>query len=1033
MQRVFLNWDMPVLETAANYLVRRYFVDEQVDLRNVRIVVTGSKAKRRLEELLQQKAAELDPAWFPPERMTTIGTFPELLYPQKKPAASDIVQQLAWSTAIDKLSRKNPKSLHALTEQLPKRGDWSGRITLGRLVAQLHLELAADRVDFDVVAEYCRSKNISEEAARWDVLAELQKLYVGELDAAELWDIQMAREFALIHNECATDYDIILIGLSDLNNMQRAMLDEVESRVTSLVFAPESLADMFDQHGCVIAEKWHDHKFDIPDSLIEQADTPASQATAVLHWLQQLNAQYAAQDIVIGVPDETVVPFLTQQLGQVDIAHRLAAGTPIAQTPVFMLLESLSSYLQTRRYYDLMTLLRHPDVERFVNKQLRQEAEADAATVHWQSWLVEFDTYYQDHLPLTVTGNWLPKPRRETEDDSELNVMRDADVILNDGASSTNVENDKTSPRDREYHHVKKVYDIIEGLIATLFEKPTSQTDDTIDPNDLLAEDAYDDSEFDDAVFAEPVSETSPEMITFYDPDTKRKPVAWCETLHHLLERLYGSRKLSPIVWGDHIVAKSLEQLGRMYEKLAEIPKCFAPMMKAADMLSVLTRMWNAERIPPMPGENEIELLGWLELLTDDTPAIVVTGLNEGIVPTSKSADAFLPDSMRHALRLEDNMRRYARDAYALSAMIASRENVRLILGRRSVEGDPLVPSRLFFAADETQVAKRVRRFFGEPQADAVRPVFTGSLHAGQKKSQFDPLPPQLIDIPFDTMRVTEFRDYLQCPFRYYLKHRLRLNIVDDIAEELNGGAFGDITHQVLKLFGRSKVKDSTNAGKITDYLCKQLDAVVADSYGAAFRPVIGVQVEQIRKRLAAFAVEQAKRTAAGFEILYVEYSPPTPDGETLIDVDGKPIKIRGRIDRVDFDHNSGKYVLLDYKTSGAGDDPERVHRRKGEWADLQLPLYEWLFAENNNIETGIDVGYVSLPKDTSKTGFLIADWHYQDFEDARETARGVIRNIRNEVFWPMTMPPPKYSEAFSPICNDRQIRLFEEDNDNDE
>lgn len=330
-------------------------------------------------------------------------------------------------------------------------------------------------------------------------------------------------------------------------------------------------------------------------------------------------------------------------------------------------------------------------------------------------------------------------------------------------------------------------------------------------------------------------------------------------------------------------------------------------------------------------------------------------------------------------------------------------------------------------------MARRVRRFFAEPQSDAARPVFAGSLRAGQKTSQFDPQPPQPTGFGFDAIRVTEFRDYLQCPFRYYLKYRLRLDTVDDSAEELDGGAFGDITHSVLKLFGRSKIRNSKDAGQIADYLRKQLDAVVNDSYGAMFRPVIGVQVEQIRKRLEAFAVEQAKRATEGYEILHVEYSPPTEDGSTIIDVDGKPIKIRGRIDRVDFHYEMGKYVLLDYKTSAAGDDPEKAHRKKGEWVDLQLPLYEWLFSENNETEANIEVGYVSLPKDTTKTGFLIADWHYADFAAARDSARSVIRNIRNEVFWPMTMPPPKYSELFSPICNDRQIRLFDDEDDNDE
>ena len=1028
MQRIFLNWDMPVLETAANYLVQRYFADEQLDMRKVLIVVTGAQAKRRLEELLQHKAAEFDTAWFPPERITTIGKFPELLYPQKNPAANDLVQHLAWSTAIDKLcgTQSGRDAIKKLTTEVPARDDWPGRLALGKLIAQLHLELAADRVDFGIVAEYCRTQHLPEEAARWDVLADLQTLYTVELDAVELWDIQMARSYALDHDECKTDCDIILVGLSDLNILQRAILDAVGSRVTSLVFAPESLADLFDEHGCVEAEQWHLHPLDLPDDKIEQADTPASQATAVLHWLQQLDGRYAAQDLVIGVPDESVVPFLSQQLGQVGVPHRQPAGKPVSQTPVFMLLESLANYLQTRRFSDLMTLLRHPDMERYVNFRLQasdfgiQESEAQSPKPK-ASWLVEFDAYYCDHLPLVIDGKWLLRPRRESDDDSELDVSGEGQGARGDNEPGTErsvvpgLGEAAQSPDcdqlpDREYHLVKMAYGIVENLVGTLFDSQSSNQAANIGDQNKSRNGA----QRNDGI------------------ELSQRPADWCETVKRLLSQLYDTDRANTGTsrLAEHIIEKSLEQLDELYEKLADIPERLTPTMTVPEMLVLLLRMWASERISPLPTDNAIELVGWLELLTDDAPAVAITGLNDGFVPSSKSADMFLPDGMRRELRLEDNMRRYARDAYALSAIMASRENVRLIFGRRSVEGDPLVPSRLLFATGEQHIAERVQRYFAEPSENIIKQVFAGSLRAGRKHSDFDPKEPPITGYAFDDIRVTEFRDYLQCPFRYYLKHRLRLNITDDVAEELDGGKFGDIAHRVLKLFGRSQYKDSQDAVQIAEYLGKQLDVVVRDVYGKAFRPVIAVQVEQLRFRLEAFAAAQAQRAADGFEILHVEYSPPTPDGSTIVDVDGRPIKLRGRIDRVDFDHKTGNYVLLDYKTTAAGDSPDKTHRSQGNWTDLQLPLYEWLFAENNDIETGIEVGYVSLPKDTTKTGFLIADWQYGDFEDARHTAREVIRNIRREVFWPPVKPAPRYSEMYAAICNDKQIRLLEDDED---
>ena len=107
-----------------------------------------------------------------------------------------------------------------------------------------------------------------------------------------------------------------------------------------------------------------------------------------------------------------------------------------------------------------------------------------------------------------------------------------------------------------------------------------------------------------------------------------------------------------------------------------------------------------------------IELLGWLELPWDDAPALVVTTFNEGCVPASINSDLFLPNALRVRLGLQDNARRYARDAYALSVLLATRERLDLIVARRNSEGDPLPPSRLLFATDAETLASRALAWF---------------------------------------------------------------------------------------------------------------------------------------------------------------------------------------------------------------------------------------------------------------------------------------------------------------------------------
>ena len=67
----------------------------------------------------------------------------------------------------------------------------------------------------------------------------------------------------------------------------------------------------------------------------------------------------------------------------------------------------------------------------------------------------------------------------------------------------------------------------------------------------------------------------------------------------------------------------------------------------------------------------------------------------------------------------------------------------------------------------------------------------------------------------------------------------------------------------------------------------------------------------------------------------------------------------------------------------------------KNGWIDLQLPLYRVLL-KSRDIEVAPDgLGYISLPPDSSRSGFKLADWSATDIEEAEETAAEVIRIIK--------------------------------------
>lgn len=492
----------------------------------------------------------------------------------------------------------------------------------------------------------------------------------------------------------------------------------------------------------------------------------------------------------------------------------------------------------------------------------------------------------------------------------------------------------------------------------------------------------------------------------------------WSEPVRQLLLQVYGDRAWDRQQEADRVCLEAFAQINDALPLAdGKIPATLMPTVDAATALQLTLRQLETASVSSRFDPEAIELLGWLELPLDDAPALVVCSFNEGYVPSSVNADAFLPNALRGRLGLQDNARRYARDAYALSVLLAGRQQLDLIVARRDSQGDPLTPSRLLFATERDQLAGRALRFFSAPPPPHAMPPLAGRLQPGGLESGLVVPRPTPLGETIRELPVTAFREYLACPYRFYLRRVLKLQASSDAAEELDGGLFGSLVHDVLRQFGLSTCRDSADPAELRQCLREMLDRGTASQFGRHALASVQVQVEQLRLRLDAFAEKQAERTASGWVIESIE-GREREHTDAVLEVDGQPLILRGRIDRIDVHRETGQRAILDYKSADTAKTPEKAHQRGEEWVDLQLPLYRHL-ARSLGIEGPVQLGYVLLPKDVDKVGFCMAQWTDADLAAADEVARQVVRNIRDEQFWPPTDPPPDFSAEFAAICQD--------------
>lgn len=909
--RKFLDWREPALSGAVDWLVSRYRVDRMVDLDETVVAFPGSRAGRRFLEILVRLCDERQWVLVPPQ-IKTVGQLPELLYEPQRPFAGELVQQLAWVHALRAAGRRR---LARVVPALPDEEDVPRWLELGRLFWKQHREMAAEGLNFQHVVDSGWRRGGTREKNRWKLLQQIQRNYLDILDHFQLWDLQTARLFAIEHNECRSDRDIVLVGAADMPRALRLMLDQVSDRVTALVFAPDSHADRFDRYGCIDPDAWAESNVELDDESLVLAEGPAEQAECVVEWLDELESQYRADEVVVGVPDPTLAPQIERRLTECGVATRFVVGKRMSDSAPYRLLSALADYLDRGRFEQFAGLVRHPDLTRWIDESLPTPS----------GWLSQLDEYYARRLP----------PR--------------LDVFWGD---------------EEEHDKIREVYELVEQLIASLGVG-------------------------------------------------RRKLADWATDLIRVLSSVYGGRPLDRDDEADHYTLKTFQAIQESLVQYRAAPAEITPSLTSTQAIRLLLDQLAANDIASPANPEAIELLGWLELPLDNSPAAIITSFNEGFIPTSVNSDLFLPDGLRRKLGMLDNRRRFARDAYALSMLAASREQLRLVVARRDRENDPLSPSRLLFAADLKTIARRSQRFF---RTAPTAPTAVAAENLAREKSEFV-IPRPDPNLQVAAMSVTSFRSYLACPYRFYLRHVLHLDPINDDAEELDGAAFGSLLHDVLNLFGRSKLATSDNADHIRSYLQDTLRKLIRGRYGRRQLAPVNVQAAQMSARLEAFARWQAEWRGLGWEIAYAE----TPDMVDTIELplgDGRAMTVRGRIDRIDRHPDTGQWIIFDYKTSDTDWKPEQTHQRRGEWVDLQLPLYR-RFAEAMQIEGDVRFGYLVLPKDTDRTGQRIAEWTVADLDSADEKAIEVASNVLDGVFWPPADPPPRILTDYAAICQE--------------
>lgn len=247
---------------------------------------------------------------------------------------------------------------------------------------------------------------------------------------------------------------------------------------------------------------------------------------------------------------------------------------------------------------------------------------------------------------------------------------------------------------------------------------------------------------------------------------------------------------------------------------------------------------------------------------------------------------------------------------------------------------------------------------------------------------------------------VSQLENYAKCPYKYFAERILKLEEVEEPSEEIEALEMGGILHNILFEFYKT-LKDK----RITLNNCSSQEFGLAENliFEIAERKVeeanfnsplsfferekiLGINNNRKNSILYKFLLEEKEEKGYTPEFFEVSFGKMTDEDipDEIKNLKAGDVEIRGKIDRIDIDKETGKLRVIDYKLGGR--KPSKDDLDTG--VSLQLPLY--LYAAKELIKAQLGQDY--LPEEAN-----IYSLKFKEGELGRLKVKGLSNNKEAE------------------------------------
>jgi len=410
-----------------------------------------------------------------------------------------------------------------------------------------------------------------------------------------------------------------------------------------------------------------------------------------------------------------------------------------------------------------------------------------------------------------------------------------------------------------------------------------------------------------------------------------------------------------------HEVFNTLDLLNSKHQYINTI-KVLHSLYK--EILSTETLDFQGE---PLQG---LQIMGMLESRVLDFETVIISSVNEGILPSGKSNNSFIPFDVKIENRLPTYKEKDAVYTYHFYRLLQRAKNVYIIY---NTEPDVLnggEKSR-FITQMEIEDIHNLNQYIVSPKT----PQISSSLIVVSKT---DDILSRIQTIASKGLSPSSLTNYIRNPLDFYYQKILGIKEQDDVEETVAANTLGSVVHNTLEDFykpleQKMLTTDLVNAMKlqIEDRVKHHFNSIYKAGDISKGKNLIIFEIA--KHYVSNFLNKEIEDLKKGNSIKIVQIE---ADLRVTIPIEelSFPVTLTGKVDRVD--EYNGVLRIIDYKTG-------KVEQSKVEivnWEDLttdytkysksfQILMYAFMMNQNTSFNSPVEAGIISFKN--LNAGFL--------------------------------------------------------------